>query len=196
MEPAEKASAQKKLLRQKYLDIRKALPEKDRVRQDSAIQHQFLGFTAYQEADLLLAYVSYNTEVHTHGIIEKALEDGKRVAVPRCAENHQMHFYEITSFADLEPGCKGILEPAAHLSAPLSAEDMAEALCLVPGLAFDALGFRIGYGGGFYDRFLAGFGGTKVAFARPNQLASEPLPTDRYDIPVDYVVVPNTIIAI
>ncbi len=196
MEPTEQAAAQKKLLREKYLDIRKALPEKDRARQDSAIQYQLLGSAMYQEASLLLAYVSYSTEVHTHGIIQKALDDGKRVAVPRCAADRQMFYYEITSFNDLKPGYMGILEPGPHLSFPLSASDMEGALCLVPGLAFDDQGFRIGYGGGYYDRFLAGFKGTKVALARPSQLSSEPIPTDQYDIPVDYVVAPNTIMAI
>ncbi len=196
MEHAEQLSAQKKLLRETYLGIRKALPEKDRTRQDSAISQQLHGLTEYQEAPLLLAYVSYGTEVHTHGIIKKALDDGKRVAVPRCAENHRMSFYEITSFNDLKPGYKGILEPGAHLSFPLSGSAMKSALCLVPGLVFDPKGFRIGYGGGFYDRFLATFSGTKVALARPSQLTDELLPTDQYDIPVDYIVVPNTIIAI
>ncbi len=196
MEHAEQISVQKKLLREKYLGIRKALPEKDRARQDSAISQQLHGLAEYQEAPLLLAYVSYSTEVHTHGIIKQALDDGKRVAVPRCSENHQMHFYEIASFNDLKPGYKGILEPGAHLGIPLTAGGMKGALCLVPGLAFDPKGFRIGYGGGFYDRFLAGFSGAKVALARPSQLTDELLPADQYDIHVDYIVVPNTIIAI
>ncbi len=186
----------KKALRAKYLAARKATPQKERARQDSAILQQFRGLSEYRNASLILAYVSYSSEVDTHALIEQALRDGKRVGVPRCAEEHKMHYLEIQSFDDLEPGYKGILEPSARLATPLTAEDMAGALCLVPGLAFDPLGFRIGYGGGYYDRFLAKFDGTKVALARPNQLADEPLPTDQYDIPVDYVVVPNTVIAI
>ncbi len=191
----EQAALRKKQLRAHYLEVRKNLPAEERALHDAQIHQQLEGFAPYQQAQLLLPYVSYSTEINTHPIIESALAAGKRVAVPRCGANHQMGFFEIASWADLVPGYKGILEPAPHLQTPLAPQQMQGALCLVPGLAFDARGFRIGYGGGYYDRFLANFTGAKVALARPSQLSEEPIPTDQYDIAIDYVVTPSKIIS-
>lgn len=192
---SEQAAQRKKELRTHYLEVRKNLPAEERAAHDEQIRLQLEGFVPYQKAQLLLPYVSYSTEINTHHLIKDALAAGKRIAVPRCAAEHKMFFYEIANFEDLVPGYKGILEPAAHLSTPLQPTEMKGAVCLVPGLAFDAKGFRIGYGGGFYDRFLANFNGAKIALARPSQLSAEPIPTDQYDIAVDYVVTPTEVLS-
>ena len=100
-----------------------------------------------------------------------------------------MTFFEITSFDDVSAGYKGILEPAGHITNPLSPADadLAASVCLVPALAFDRKGFRLGYGGGYYDRFLAGFSGLPIGLARASQISGEDLPTDHYDQRVRFI---------
>ena len=111
----------------------------------------------YQEADLIYCYVDYNHEVRTWPIMERAMKDGKQVAVPRV-DGSAMDFYRITGREDLESGYSGILEPKQGLPV-VSEEDFAggagrRALFLMPGVAFDREHHRVGYGGGFYDRYL------------------------------------------
>ena len=89
---------------------------------------------------------------------------------------------------DLTEGFKGILEPKRGLSSPLGTEDLLGSVCLVPGLVFDSAGHRIGYGGGYYDRFLQFYPGDKIALARSTQVSSNPLPTESCDVPVDFIV--------
>lgn len=102
-------------------------------------------------ASAIYTYISYQKEVDTRRILVYLWELGKAVAAPRVLGEGQMEFFEIHSFADLEPGCMGILEPKLHCRKA----DAPRAVVLTPGLAFDRLGHRIGYGGGFYDRFFA-----------------------------------------
>ncbi len=103
----------------------------------------------YKEADVIYCYVDYNHEVFTWPIMEQAMKDGKCVAVPRV-DGTDMDFYYITEPFDLEPGYFGIREPKKGLLK--AAEE--EALFLMPGVAFDRAHHRVGYGGGFYDRYL------------------------------------------
>lgn len=100
-----------------------------------------------------------------------------------------MTFFEIASLDDVSVGYKGILEPAQHLTRSISPDDAdyAASVCLVPALAFDRRGFRLGYGGGYYDRFLATYPGTPIGLARASQISEEDLPCDRYDQRVRFV---------
>lgn len=98
-----------------------------------------------------------------------------------------MAFYEIGALSELAPGAHGILEPLGA-SCPLGTSEMVGSACLVPGLTFDAAGRRIGYGGGYYDRFLAFYPGHKVGLCRSLQLSCAELPHDATDVSVDFVV--------
>ncbi len=181
--------ADKSSLRSNYLTARRRIDPATRRALDSTIRKNLGSFPIYADAPLVLAYVSYGNEVDTRGVIEAALGAGKRVAVPRVsARKKSMAFFEIESLDDLAEGYKGILEPREGLGAPLGTKDLCGSVCLVPGLVFDAQGHRIGYGGGYYDRFLQFYPGDKIALARASQMSSNPLPAEPCDVPVDFIV--------
>ncbi|MBP0963302.1 MAG: 5-formyltetrahydrofolate cyclo-ligase, partial [Oscillospiraceae bacterium] len=110
-----------------------------------------------------------------------------RVALPRCGKRGEMTFYLVKGKQDLTAGKYGIPEPAAHCAAAAATEC---SLCIVPGLAFDLCGYRIGYGGGYYDRFLQSFPGQSVGLVRQSFLCKT-LPKEPFDQAVDAVVTQN-----
>lgn len=138
----------------------------------------------YRDCDALYAYLSFNQEVRTNPIIERAWADGKRVAVPKVVGS-DMVFIWIDSFDGLAPqGAFNITEPIED--GPVA--DDATALILMPGLAFDPEGHRVGYGGGFYDRYLAAQPNhPTVALCYDFQLYDH-LDVDDFDVPVDLVI--------
>lgn len=181
--------ADKSSLRSNYLTARRRIDPATKAALDARILERLAGFGIYADAGLVLAYVSYGNEVDTRAVIESALASGKRVAVPRVLPHkHKMDFYEIDGMDDLAVGFKGILEPKRGFRSPLGTVDLLGSVCLVPGLVFDAAGHRIGYGGGYYDRFLQFYPGDKIALARSTQVSSNPLPTESRDVPVDFIV--------
>lgn len=144
---------------------------------------QFLQTELYRRAETLYGYLPYNQEVRTWSILEQALRDGKKVAVPKVYGD-TMKFIYMTDFTALEKSSFGIPEPVAD--DPV-ADDPA-ALVLMPGLAFDAKGNRMGYGGGYYDKFLAAEPNhPTVALCYAFQLVQS-IPSDTHDIPVDLVL--------
>ena len=179
--------ADKSSLRSNYLSVRATIPTVNRASSDAAIRSSLLGFDIFADANLVLTYVSFGPEVDTRSLIKELLEAGRRVAVPRVNRTeHTMDFCEISSLDELAPGTMGILEPPADAPA-LNTLDMVGSVCLVPGLVFDGAGHRVGYGGGYYDRFLAFYPGDKIGMARTTMLSSNPLPVGAYDIPVDFI---------
>ena len=181
--------ADKGSLRAHCLAFRSRLPRAVRAAADEGIAAHLADLPEFSQAPLVLAYVSYATEVDTREIISRALAGGQRVAVPRCdAASHSMAFYEIGGLEDLEPGFHGIPEPSASITVPVGTAQMVGSVCLVPGLSFDVLGHRLGYGGGYYDRFLAFYPGPKVGLCRSCQLSCAELPCDVHDIAMDAVV--------
>lgn len=140
----------KKELRQ-IVKGRRALltPEEERENSEKILSF-LISLPEYEKADQILCYVDYNHEVHTRPILKKALADGKRAAVPRVT-GKEMEFFYIEDETDLEPGHFGIPEPKEGLPAVREAD---ASLFVMPGVAFDRAHHRIGYGGGFYDRYL------------------------------------------
>ena len=179
--------ADKSSLRSNYLVARRTIPARSRLESDASIRSALEAFPLFSEASLVLTYVSREAEVGTRPLIESLLAEGRRVAVPRVdLETHDMAFHEIRSLDELVPRTMRILEPAAD--APVvTTPDMVGSVCLVPGLVFDGAGYRVGYGGGYYDRFLAFYPGDKIGLARTTMLSSNPLPTDGHDVPVDFI---------
>lgn len=180
-------AALRALLRQR----REALSAAEAARCDAAITQNLLAWPVFQQAKTLLTYVSVGGEADTFALMEAALAQGKAVAVPRCLSEHRMVFCRISGAEDLAAGAYGIPEPAPHCP---PAERDPSALCLVPGLAFDRAGNRIGYGGGYYDRFLADFEGVTVGLVRPDFLL-ERLPAEQTDRRVDFLALPGKITA-
>ena len=121
---------------------------------DERIRGRVLALREYAACNTLLTYVSLPIEVDTLGLIARAFADGKKVAAPRCIEGtHEMEFYEISSMDDLAPQTFGVLEPVRERCRLLA--DFSGSVCLVPALAYDRAGYRLGYGAGYYDRFLS-----------------------------------------
>lgn len=169
--------------------VRRRVREKKRAMSLSAIEtasayltEHFLRLPQYRSADVLYGYISCNQEVRTRMILQQALLDGKQVAVPRVRDG-VMEFCYIRDLDGLVPGYGGIPEPTAG---EIATEKTA--LVLMPGLAFDRFGHRIGYGGGFYDRFLtAEPEHPTVALCYGFQMFPH-LDTEPTDIPVDLVI--------
>ena len=107
--------------------------------------------------------------------------------LPVC-EKGVLSFYEVESLDGLSMGSRGVLEPDPSLCEKIDQSDFEGSLCLVPGLVYDSQGYRVGYGAGYYDEFLADYPGTKVGLARSMQVSGNPLPHDDHDVPVDLIV--------
>jgi len=176
----------KKRLRNRFKELRSQLTPEERRCQTAAIHQRLTGLTAFRECSVLLTYVSIGTEVDTHAVMEAAWAAGKTVAVPLCLpETRSMRFYPVTGWQDLAPGCYGVPEPNPERCPPVT--DFSGSLCLVPGLAFDRAGYRMGYGKGYYDRFLGDYCGITVGLAFRESLTRE-LPRGRFDQPVTLIV--------
>lgn len=148
-----KSELRKKVRRQRE----EMSPEKKAVF-DNELLKNILKLKQYKSNSTILTYVSTKIEVDTFGLINQALKDGKRLAVPRCIDNsREMEFYYINSIDQLEPRTFGVLEPIKEQCELLT--DYSKGLCIIPGLVFDFEGYRLGYGKGYYDRFLSRFGG-------------------------------------
>ena len=146
---------QKKKLRREILARRDALTKEERERGKFLITERILGHQWYYLSDTILGFVSYGSEICTTEILENALRDGKRVYVPKV-EGREMQFYRIGSLAELKEGYKGILEPEGTTERYVfEPEGAAKCLLLMPGSVFDPFDNRMGYGAGFYDRYLA-----------------------------------------
>ena len=144
---------------------------------------QFVATDAYRNATTIYGYMNYNQEVRTIPILEQALRDGKRVAIPKCYGD-EMRFIYMEDLSAVEKSSCGIPEPIAD--EPVANDETA--LVLMPGLAFDPEGHRIGYGGGFYDRYLcAQPNHPTVALCFDFQMLPA-LETEEFDIPVDLVL--------
>lgn len=173
----------KKELRRQIREQKRAMTEEQIVAASERLAELFRACTQYQKANTIYGYLPYNQEVRTVPMLEQAMKDGKRVAVPKCY-GEEMRFIYMDDLSKVEKGYAGIPEPVAD--EPL-AED-ATALVLMPGLAFTKDGKRMGYGGGFYDKFLAAEPDhPTVALCYDFQMV-EDLPTEDYDIPVDCVL--------
>ncbi len=185
-----KTSASKQKLRERILRKLKAQEASERARRSLKIQKKLWQHPAFQRAQCIFFYVSMPLEVNTHRMIEKALDLGKRVAVPRAdVPSKQLHFFEIKDLrSDVLPGAFGILEPFG--SEKLKVLPKKGDCILVPGVVFDRSKQRIGHGAGFYDRFLAGLGPKiyKMGLAFTFQVLEETLPQEKHDVVLDELI--------
>jgi len=179
--------ALKKELRCEYNARRKALSPGEWTRLSGLIRGRLERSALYQDAHTLLVYVSAkDNEVDTHVLIDRAQAAGKSILIPVTgAGKGEMRWALLKSRLDLVRGRFDLLEPP--LGKEVFVQPPPDALCLVPGIAFTRNGLRLGYGGGFYDRFLDTFGGMTVGLAFEVQLAPS-LPVADCDLPVDSVV--------
>lgn len=187
------AALEKQRLREERLAAREALSEQERSVLDDRITQKLLATSEYAEATTVLTYVSVSSEVSTRMFIECALRDGKTVAVPRCLPGHCLEFVAIASLEQLVAAPFNLLEPAKELPA-LTEDQKNDSICIVPALLVDAKGYRLGYGAGFYDRFLSTYPGKKICLAYQQNLSRTMLPHTALDVAVDLVITESDVL--
>ena len=174
----------KSALRRRMRAAREGWEAEYRQEADAAIARHVLASEAWRAAGTVFAYVSVGCEVDTRALIEAALREGKRVCAPRCLGKGRMEARVIESLDALVPAAHGLLEPAES-SAIVPPGEIG--LTLVPCLAADRNGHRLGYGGGYYDRFLRGAAGASMCLCRVRALL-EDVPREEHDAAADMVV--------
>lgn len=178
-------------LRRELKNKRKNIKNKSDI--DRIICGNLMRFDEYKKADLILFYAALDDEINIDACIENALSLDKKVGLPVCLDNNgNMNFYYISSLSDIKSGFFGVREPDTKKCTQIT--DFSKALCVVPAIAYDKLGYRLGYGKGYYDRFLQNFSSISVGLCY-NELVNEKLPIGEYDIPVDYIITQNGLIA-
>lgn len=166
---------------------RASLTEAERKRLNDLVYENTINSEYYKKANTIFVFVSYDTEVDTHNIIKKAIEDGKTVCVPKTISMEEgMLAIRINSFDDMASGNYGILEP--KYATPKVDESLID-LAFIPGLAFDKRGGRVGYGGGFYDRFMNSMReeAKQIGLAYSFQMFDE-VPMEKHDLFIDGLI--------
>ncbi len=156
---------------------------------DKQIAEFLFSTEEYSRADVILTYVSVGSEVDTSEIIGRAIADGKKVAVPHCCDGF-MNFYLINSVDNLV--CSQFGVPTVDVSESKLAEITYNTLCIVPGLSFDSEFNRIGYGGGYYDRFLTSHKVKTAGLCREESLL-QALPVDENDVKIDLIITEESV---
>ena len=173
-------------IRRRCLIERVIYASRNKREADKGIMEKIKALPEYERAAFIFAYASNTNEAGTNLLIEDAIESGKRVALPRVTGEGTMEFYEIRGLADLHEGYRGIMEPSGD--EPVDPAADSPDLIFVPGVAFDHRGYRLGYGKGFYDRYLARIPQVySVGLAFPCQIVDE-IPAHSHDIPVNTVI--------
>ena len=169
-------------LRKKILQEMKALSQEQKQAMDRALTERFLKHPFYQEAKVIATYLSFPHEFQTQELIKRMLKDGKKVLIPKTYPKGRMEFV-VYDPKQLAKTSFGLLEPQGDLEV---VEPSQIDLIHVPGLAFTTEGYRIGYGGGYYDRYLEHFAGHTMSTIYPCQVQEFNL--ENHDIPVQEVL--------
>lgn len=179
-------SEDKKKIRKEVLALRNALPRAKVELMSRNICRRFTRLPVVQDCSSVMIFLSFGSEINTDYIIKWLWNQKKKVLVPLCKpETREMDIFPIATFADLEPGYFGIREPKRDLRPP-AAKEVVD-FVVVPAVAFDGRGYRVGYGGGYYDRFLVGMDVPKIGLAFSCQIIPE-APVDQYDQAVQGIV--------
>ncbi len=189
---------EKHKIREQMLSKRQKLRKEDIQSKSLQAERMFCAMEEFQKADRVFAYKSVNGEMDTSEIITRALHLGKEVYLPKVTGKHEMEFYRIFSEEEVAPGKYGILEPVSDELVNWS--EHKNSVMIVPGVAFDEEGNRIGYGAGFYDRYF-----TRISKGNPNILivamaydfqVLKEIPSEPFDWKMDRIVTQNQVIDI
>ena len=172
-------------LRKKYKRQRIETDNKYKLTADRLILENIKKCNAFNTAETILIYKSTDIETNTDLIIRHCFSERKKIALPRCGAEHSMNFYYYDEGEPLEISRYGIAEPFQNENRIVT--DFSKCVCVVPGLAFDRTGYRLGYGGGYYDRFLSVNNIISVGICYFRFIADK-LPLDKYDKNVDFLV--------
>lgn len=186
----------KRTIRKKILLKRSQLSQGEISEKSKAIRNNLFDSDQYQKSKFIFTFISFKDEVDTHQLIKESIGRKKRIGVPiTIAKPRQMFVSELMDFdKELEIGYYNILTPKEEFVRIVSPEIID--LILVPGVAFDKRGYRVGYGGGYYDRFFSSLDENviKIALCYDMQIMDE-VPTDSFDVPVDYIATESGIIS-
>ncbi len=183
----------KEELRSFFLNFRENIKKEEIDKASDEIRKKLLGLEEVNRARRIMVYFSYRNEVQTHELIEELLDRGKEVYIPYCiVKKREIQISRIQDLEeDLVSGAYGIKEPRVKEDSPVDILD----LVLVPGVVFSRNCYRIGYGGGYYDRFMAKLPETtRTIGLTVNSLLVKSVPVGEYDLPVDMIVTEREIL--
>ncbi len=171
---------EKKRLREELLSLRMKISDDERAKAEKAIVSKLLSLASYRFAETVLLYYPIKGEISLLPLAEAALKSGKKVAFPLCdGENSTMTYHTVSSLSELKSGTYGIPEPNGNLPTYVPSPEKHD-LLIIPAVCFDKNGYRVGYGKGYYDRYLTSFGGTSVGVTF-DKLLVDSVPRGRYD---------------
>ncbi len=178
-------------LRRELLSKRKNIA--DKKEKDLKICNNLLNSLLYINCDKILFFAALDDEINTDYAIEAAISRGKTVYLPKCIDNcGNMDFYKINSLDELITGSFNVREPKGNSD---KFNDCSNALCVVPAISYDLKGFRLGYGKGYYDRFLEKFSSVSVGLCY-NEMIIDKIPADRLDLPVNYIITEDSVFSV
>ena len=179
---------QKDDIREEYKERRRLMPEEEKFRRDEAIRKAAAGLVSFRYAEYVLLYAATSDEIDVSAIAAMAFERGKKVLFPRCdRKSHTMTYHEVKSLDELQDDGMGGLEPPEENPVYDAENEKAGAVCFVPGLVYDRAGYRLGYGKGFYDRYLSAFSGCTIGVVYSDYILPE-VPRGRFDVTVDILL--------
>ena len=181
----------KKQLRTSIVQELQAITSDEKQRIEQNIITTLFNTTLWKKSKVIGITISQHIEWDTKSIIREAWHQGKTVCIPKTDPSvHKLVFYKIDSFEQVEKQLHGLQEPISEET--IAMEKSQIDLLVVPGLVFDKAGFRIGFGGGYYDRFLVDYPNETVSLLSQSQLVNE-IPVEEFDKPVEYLIVENQI---
>lgn len=179
---------QKDDIREEYKALRREMSPEEKFARDSAICQAVENLVSFRYAEFVLLYAAQPDEIDVSMIAESALKKGKKVLFPRCdKKTHTMRYHEVKSLDELHPDAYGIAEPPEDAPVYDSKTETGGAVCFVPGLVYDKAGYRLGYGKGFYDRYLSEFSGCTIGVVYSDYILPE-VPRGRFDVSVDILL--------
>ena len=184
---------EKDALRKKFKEIRHSIPAEEKEAKDRAICDFAKNLASFRFAEYVLLYAAVPDEISLDALALEALRRNKKIYYPRCnISERTMTYHEVKSPDELSPDSYGIREPSP--ASPVFDPEKAEgsAVCFVPGLLFDRDGYRLGYGGGYYDRFLSEFRGNRVGVIYTDFIV-EDVPRGRFDLRMDILLTENNV---
>jgi len=186
-------TVQEEKARLRKIFLKKRCEITDKSEKDSIICEKIINSEHFKKAALILLYEPIKKEIDTKKLFESALLLNKKVAYPRCFDDGVMEFFEVSSLFDLEEGRYNIREP--KLTCP-KVSDFSNTLCIMPALAADRKGTRLGYGKGYYDRFLSKNPEIYKLLPIYDELLVFDLAKDTFDKKADFIVTPKESIEI
>jgi 5-formyltetrahydrofolate cyclo-ligase len=175
-------------IRAEYSARRASMDPAEKKRRDDAICRAATALASFRYAEYVLLYAATENEIQIRAIAEEALARGKKIAFPRCdKEAHTMQYHIVSSLDELAQDSYGILEPPPTNPIYHPENDLGSAVCFVPGLVYDKAGYRLGYGKGFYDRYLSHFSGCTLGVVYSDYILPT-VPRGRFDVSVDILL--------